>query len=569
MIVNTQNQPTKSFNNTGVPDNLDIELATSLDTVKNYTNFLETFGSYVTELSAAINYRASLQAPDNVSAMGDFYSALDNNYFDNFNLEFIHFWTKKYKNTTNQEIQERTKSKLESENNLQSYYDEVSDSIGLLVNSKVKLDDSVIPYFDTHLYQYSQPVTWPVSINNKLSDNAKEISESLSRKTSTLLRTNLVNIQFSSRGTMINKLDPTLAHGNNLVTDLKYFVDHKKNMFPYVKLIQQLYYRTHTYISYFSNINDGVAYNPRNFSADETYSNLQIMYRYLFDVKVEGLTQKLDILKKKAIPVTSTATIQRSLASLQSTKTQPSSAVSTNTSTVDTQYFNTVEDKTAATFFNQTTNINSFFDYTPKVNGFISEINKQITNPIAKLDEQISTIFSSSPAFKYVSEIADLGVPLGLPSLNLNEFLPGNFIPNLDNTGITGSITEISRTLGNFGLPNIIPGISFGSLETLANLGPNIVMNPAMLANPTTALAYAQQIKDVACNFIPPTVDTDNLFDFTTGIETMFKDIESKIAALVNNIESFFDYDKLAAKIKFNFKSLFKDFFKKYFTCNK
>jgi hypothetical protein len=293
------------------------------------------------------------------------------------------------------------------------------------------------------------------------------------------------------------------------------------------------------------------------------------MYRYLIDIEVEGLTQQLDLLKKKALPVTSTATIQRSLASFQSTRTQPSSAVSTNTSTIDTQYFNTQENKTAATFFNQTANINSFFDYTPKVNGFISEVNKQITNPIAKLNEQISTIFSSSPAFKYVSEIADLGVPLGLPSLNLNEFLPGNFIPNLDNTGITGSITEISRTLGNFGLPNIIPGISFGSLETLANLGPSIVMNPAMIANPVNALAYAQQIKDVACNFVPPSVNTDNLFDFATNIDTMFKDLESKIAALINNIESFFDYDKLAAKIKFSFNNLFKDFFKKYFTCNK
>ena len=87
-----------------------------------------------------------------------------------------------------------------------------------------------------------------------------------------------------------------------------------------------------------------------------------------------------------------------------------------------------------------------------------------------------------------------------------------------------------------------------------------------MIANPVNALSYAQQIKDVACNFVPPSVDTDNLFDFTTGIGTMFKDIESKIAALVNNIESFFDYNKLAAKIKFSFTSLFKDFYKKYFT---
>lgn len=565
MIIPAQDQ-TKTFNKNVVPDIIDTEFATSLESLKSYTNFTEYFGSYVSELSAAINYRATIQSSDQVLALSDFYSSLDNFYFDKFDNQFIHYWVKKYNNTI-KEIKEKSIGKLEGDNKLQNYYEDVSDSIGLLVNSKVKLDDSVIPYFDTHLYQYSQPVTWPVSINNKLSDNAKEISETLSRKTSTLLRTNLVNIQYCKRGVMIDKLDPTVAHSVNLITDLNYFNENIKSMSSFVKLIQREFNRTFNYVSYFSNINDSVAYNPRNFSDTEIYSNLQEMYRWLIKVEVEGLTQKLDILQKKAQHVITPMTIERSLASLNSTKTYTASASDITTATIDTQYFNTAEEFNRERFYTttQNLNINSFNNFTPRVNEFLGNINQQFTNPVAKLDQQISQILSQNSGFQYVSEIANLGVPLGLPSIDYSTFLPGNFIPNLDNTGITGSINQITQSLGSFGIPNIIPNVNFGSLQTLAELGPSIVMNPAMIANPVGALQLAQQLKDVVCNFTPPSIDGTNLFDFT--LNNPFADLESKIQALINNFINFFDFSKLAEKIKFNFTNVFQNFFDKIFKC--
>jgi hypothetical protein len=566
MIIPSSSQNNKTFNKTLYPEFLDTELASTLDSIKNYTNFIDYVGTYVTELSTAINYRATIQASDQVSALSDFYSSLDNTYLDKFNNEFVVYWVKKYNNTV-KTIKDLTKSKLENENKLQSYYDDVSDSIGSLVNSKVKLDDAVIPYFDTHLFQYSQPVTWPVSINNKLSDNAKEISEELSRRTTTLLRTNLVNIQYCKRGVMIDKLDPTVAHSVNLITDLNYFNENVKNMSSFVKLLQKEFYRTFNYISYYSNLNDSVAYNPRNFSENEIYSNLQKIYRYLIDVKVEGLSQKLDLLNKKAQPVITPTTIQRSLASLKSTLSYNASASETTSSAIDTQYFNTAEDFNRNRFYTTTENlnINSFTNFTPRVNEFIGELNQRFTNPITKLDNQLTQILSQNTAFQYVSEISSLGVPLGLPSVDFSTFLPGNFIPNLDNTGITGSISQITNLLGNFGIPNIIPKVNFGSLQTLAELGPSIVMNPAMIANPAGALQLVQSLKDVVCNFVPPTVDTSGLYDFT--LSNPFADFESKIQALINNFINFFDFSKLAEKIKFNFNNVFKNFFDKFFKC--
>jgi len=566
MIELSQNQTNKTFNRTIWPEVLDTEFTTSLDTLKNYTDFLEIFGTYVTELSTALNYRATIQAPDQVLALSDYYSSLDNFYFDKFNNEFVYYWVKKYNNTI-KTIKDETSSKLETENRLQSYYDDVSDSIGILVNSKVKLDDSVIPYFDTHLFQYSQPVTWPVSINNKLSDNAKEISEELSRRTTTLLRTNLVNVQYCKRGVMIDKLDPTVAHSVNLITDLNYFNENVNSMSSFVKLLQKEFYRTFNYVSYFSNINDSVAYNPRSFKEDEIYSNLQEMYRYLIEVEVEGLKQQLDLLQKKSQTVITPLTLQRSLASIRSTRSYSASANDTTSASIDTQYFATAEDFNKNRFFTttQNLNINSFTNFTPRVNEFLGDINQRFTDPIQKLDQQITQILSQNSAFQYVSEISSLGVPLGLPSLDFSTFLPGNFIPNLDNTGITGSISQITQSLGNFGIPNIIPNVNFGSLQTLAELGPSIVMNPAMIANPAGALQLAQSLKDTVCNFVPPTVDTSGLYDFT--LTNPFADLESKLQALVNNIVSFFDFSKLAEKIKFNFSNVFKNFFDKLFKC--
>ena len=149
----------------------------------------------------------------------------------------------------------------------QSFFGNVSDSIGTLANSKYLQLDSTLPIFDVDQNYYGVPIPYSCSTDSKISNNTRNIAYHLSQHTTALMRRNLLNIAYSIPAVQENMaVDSTVAHGLNLVNDLPTFVKINQALPTLVATLASKFKqpRVFQFIRFLSNIGNQYSYNLRD-----------------------------------------------------------------------------------------------------------------------------------------------------------------------------------------------------------------------------------------------------------------------------------------------------------------
>lgn len=292
----------KTASKTLYPQLVDINYTSNLELLKNFSNFTDVIKGFEKQIALSFEYYTALVSNDPVTNIANFYKKLDSNEFNMLENDFVDFWVKKYK-TSIQPIKDLVSS---SQSNT-SFYNNISDCIGGLLNSSNKLDDSVIPMLDKNYEIYKSPNVIPVSIQNKISNNTKSLISDMSLKTSKLLRGNLYKLFFvtDDKNPYVDSLSP---HSSLLVTDLYYYTEFNNMLYNLVFNLANIYNNIYTYVQFYSNIGNKLAYNPR----DPKY-NLQKVTDLTFSLNVEDFEIFVDLLQRKYKKVLSDKTIKSTL----------------------------------------------------------------------------------------------------------------------------------------------------------------------------------------------------------------------------------------------------------------
>ena len=280
------------------------------------------------EVQSALNYRDVFKRGDIITALNTFYNSLQSSQFNNqsFSFDTIVYWFQKLKYSNKELISLNSKGSTFGEKILpqlnpavskdlksgffggfnlqqsifnsdaitsigkllggtqssigplatladttltpQSFFDNVSDSIGTLANSKYLQLDSTLPIFDVSQEYYGVPIPYSASTESKISNNTRNIAYNLSRNTTALMRRNLLNVAYTVPANPENMAsDATVAHGLNLINDLPTFTKINTALPTLVSNLASKYTaipRVFQFIQYLCNIGNQTAANLRD-----------------------------------------------------------------------------------------------------------------------------------------------------------------------------------------------------------------------------------------------------------------------------------------------------------------
>jgi 3D (Asp-Asp-Asp) domain-containing protein len=483
----------------------------------------ELHGDLTPQSKTSINYWNAVKSGNPITNLASFYSKLDELEFTKMDNDFIYFWYKKL-SSSSEIIQEEVVLQEKS------FLSEPSDSIGILANTRAKFDDSVSPLFDLNC-SFGAPATIPVSLENKLSAAAKSVNEELSTKTSTLMKTNLINIQRTNDSYNI-AVDSTQSHGLNLVSDINFYQNFYRNISFLVKELTSEFDRTYEYVCYFSNINDKTGYNPRDYLS----CNIQQISKIQFSVNMENVLQDLDVAQKKIKASRTTRTIEKSLGEVKIT--------SQNSQTLTTQQ------------------INDKFKYKSRT--------YKIPKPVSS---------TQSAQAKLNPALSEIKVP-NANLTNLNNAIDKVGINNIPNVqGLPSPATLLTNSVNNvntltqklpLNMPAVLPSISTGSFPQIAALATDT--NFAELSrDPQAILDKVQQTKDIACDFKLPVVGKIDFNDLINQDIDFDPDaFEAKLRSITDKFPKEDDFVKAFEKFKkdFDFKRIWDEYYKNFFTCD-
>jgi hypothetical protein len=545
------------------PELLDNNITNSLDFLKEYTSYLENIGGNSNEdltdkAQIVIDFYNAKKTGDTIENISTFFNNLDKNKFKNLNLDYVYFWVKKYHT-----LPDIIKSKINLNKN--SYYNEISDSIGILANITNKMSDNTGPVWDFNFTNFGIPQPYSNEMQNKLSNNTKEISYDLQRKNTSLMRNNLKGLllQTTKLDKQIQQVaaDPTQSHSTNLITDFKFFQDFFSSLQSMVDNLKGSFSSDYyEFLSYFSVINDKKGYNPR---ASE---NLQFIYNLFFEIDIEGKRQKVDLLQKKLKNSMSSRTNKNAI----SVERLNSSNVMYNTDSINQNYLGvrnefkipipiSIEN---SNFINQ----NSSFMQIP--NNALSKINdafekigpNNIPGFSAALNNQISNTLNtfglgSLDPTSNINSLSNLVLgPLGNSLSEFTSLVTNPFSILSDSIKITGSS----------GIPSILPFEDLGSFPEIASLVTQTNLNQL---DPTSVLSLVESIKNIVCNFKLPIIGKIDFSEFfTVGLDG--KALLAKLKSMIPKFPKKDDFVRFMKDLIPDFKSIFKNIYKKLFECD-
>jgi hypothetical protein len=449
-----------------------------------------------------------------------------------------------------------------------SYLGEMSDSIGVLANIGFKIDDATGYLWDVQCNQ-GVPAPFPPTLHNKISQNSREISFNLSKKNTSMMRTNLINLQRVSKQST-NALDTMAAtsvqsHGTNLVGDMNFAIQFYKELPQIVEqLINQFGQQYYEFISYFNTINDIQAYNPR---VAPIY-NKQHIANIEFELDVEGKKQKLDLLQKKIKESASTRTIANTI-SVERLNSGDPLAPDITTSSINNRFL--FQEKT----------------YKIPIPASITEFAVKkidIAQATMSLPNQSLNVLNNALDIIDINNIPGIDAALGpLNALGLggvlspfSEAVNGLVTPARDIIGNIGALTQnpfsiLGDSVKINGATNgILPSINLGSIPeisaliTRTNLGSFTSFD---LNSVNNVFELAQSVKGIICNFELPIIgkiDTSFVFDINFDPDTLL----NKLKAMLPKLPTKDDFKKLLKNLTPYFKQIFKNLFDKFFTCN-
>jgi hypothetical protein len=279
---------------TVAPNITDLDATNSFEILSNDTTLRQAFPPETisdSEISAAIDYRNTFKQGDVITALNVFFSNTNNVYFRqaDFSIENILYWYQKLKNSNKEITSYRSQVSYYGDNILNnqlpsvsrfssntynsgsfsydSYFDNVSDSIGIIVNSKYLQLDSTLPLFDINQEYYGVPVPYSASLENKISANTRNVMYDLSQKTTTYMRHNLMGVGYTNLTLQQNlAADASTSHGLNLINDLPTFVTINESLGMLKDKLASVFAEAKVFgfIQYISNIANQTAMNLRD-----------------------------------------------------------------------------------------------------------------------------------------------------------------------------------------------------------------------------------------------------------------------------------------------------------------
>jgi len=260
--VNAQEQTTRPFNYnvvTSIPDLADINITNKTTRLSdpNSTSYFAVLPSVTTyEVSAAIQYRNAFKGGTPLNDLIQFYRGVEEKFFTGapgggFSVDSIWYWVRKHMQipeitdfaslgasaasrytSTSIQSQPSVKSAVSKyKTNLNSFFTCVSDSIGLLANSKYHQLDSTQPIFDVAQQFYGVPIPFSANMENKIGPTARNLIYNLSKHNTAIYRRNLMGVAYYNPTYQENlKISSRVAHGQNLVNDIAFFVDFAKKV---------------------------------------------------------------------------------------------------------------------------------------------------------------------------------------------------------------------------------------------------------------------------------------------------------------------------------------------------
>jgi len=522
-----------------------VKVYSNTDTQKIFAQNKDTFDSVelIKEnnrdlelpLSIAIDYHNSVKSGNPVSKIPQFFNQIESNKLSELDNEYVFYWYKKL-NSLSDVIKQQVAI------NEDNFLANPSDSVGILANQNSKYDDSVSPLFD-YKCDFGAPNIIPVSVKSKLSPTALALCEEMSLKNSSLMKSNLINIQRTSDATNM-AIDSTTSHGLNLVTDLNFYLSVNTTVLnQYVEKLKSTFNRTYTYVNYFSNINEQRAYNPRNYNAN----NLQQIYNIQYDANVENTVQSFDVMHKQVVESRSSRTIEKVLG----TETSTNEAPAVTTDSLNQKFLNVRRNYDI---------IKSPVSLTQGAQAELSAALNSIKIPNANLtflDNVVNKVgvipgFSQSlPGFSQLTQ------PIFAPIKLLSD-----------------SVTDLQKLASAplLNIPKVLPSVDPGSFPQILELSQAVIA----LKDPATgridvgsALNTIEQAKNILCDFKLPIigkVDFSQILDM--DIDFDFESFQKKLRALLPKFPTEKDLEKFFKNLLPNFKQLFKDLYDKFFTCN-
>lgn len=511
----------KVYPPTGVtpPNTSIVPSSTTSASVKELQPDTETrnTGDLTEQLTTSIEFWNAKKSGDPITDLTSFFSTLDISKLRNYENDFIFYWFKKF-NSSIEEI----KNSVELAKN--SFLSTPSDSIGLLANTRVKFDDSVSPLFDLTC-SFGAPSTIPVSLTNKLSDSTKNVSEELSLSTTKLMKNNLINLQRVSDNNIA--IDSTQPHGLNLVTDLNFYLTFYNQINILVSELVNEFKELYEYVCYFSNINDKIGYNPRNYVS----ANIQSITPIEFKMNVENLAQSLDLLQRKTQESISTKTIEGTLSVVRKTQSR-------------SDFTNDITTK----------QINDKFKYQQRT--------FKITTPAsltgaaqAKLNAALSNVRTPNVDLTNLNNAVSKAGISNLPGIQ-ETLGPTNALASSVNNIVS------NVTLPVLNMPNVLPSVDPGSFPEISAILTNTNLKNA---DANSILALAEQTKETVCNFKLPVIGKIDWDNITGSFD--IDNIEVKIKNLLPKFPKIDDFKNLLKDIVPDFKQIWKDFYSRFFEC--
>lgn len=271
-----------SLTQTIIPELTDANYANSVEFLGAYTTYLDLIQSFTDDVDRCIRYNAALNSSEFVLNSVDIFSEV-NASASKIDNQFLLFWLSKYSRCVG-----TIKDLVIEQEGTDSIYGLLSDSIGLMTNTLYMLTDSVIPYNDLSSTSYPAPLTYPVSLANKIRPNSLAIAERLSKTTSAMLRQNIINIQFQYATS-------NEAHGSNLITDIAAYSLARGYTTEILNQIKIDFKTLFKLVGYFCNISDHTGYNP----ADYTLNQAALIGNVQFTTIVQGDAILVDLLGKR------------------------------------------------------------------------------------------------------------------------------------------------------------------------------------------------------------------------------------------------------------------------------
>ncbi len=274
-----------TLHTTTLPSYLDTIVAQEEKFYKNFTNLLDLFEDYTSEINLNIDFAKAKSSQNVFENTAKLFQKLNDDKFkinDNeLNQDSTEYYIEKFLSLNEKfRLGIQTLMDLEGSNNI--YFKNMSDDIGYITNQPTLYDDSTNPYYDVQSTVFFNPLNIGSSLYNKTTTSNQLLQTTYSKYNNALMRNCLSGLDVSEVANINSS-----SHGNNLAVDYSYVKRHLNLSNPVNTKIIDILEGLGSYLLYIKNQNN------RNNLADKNAIFLA------FEFNLNDTINSVDILLNK------------------------------------------------------------------------------------------------------------------------------------------------------------------------------------------------------------------------------------------------------------------------------